>query len=160
MRPIDYARRLYRHIDLDIPPVDLAAILEALDISVQSVNLGSEAFGYAVYIHERPLILVEYTMSLVRKQWTIAHELGHCLLPDHIGQLARDGHTSKLEREANQFAAELLMPNHMIKNWWEHRRKLGREEAIKQMAWDFQVSRQAMEIRLKRIGLIEENNVT
>jgi Zn-dependent peptidase ImmA (M78 family) len=160
MRPIDHARRLFQYIDLDLPPVSLEAILEALDISVQSARLGDDVFGYAVHVNERPLIIVESASSLVRQRWTIAHELGHCLLPGHIGQLARDGHTSKLEREANQFAAELLMPNHMVKTWWEHRRKLGREEAIKQMAWDFQVSRQAMEIRLKRIGLIEENYST
>lgn len=30
----------------------------------------------------------------------------------------------------------------------------GREKAIKQMAWDFQVSKQAMEIRLEELKLI------
>lgn len=156
MSPIDYARGLYRHIDLKTPPVDLAAILQAVDISVQPAELGGEALGYAVHINERPLILVERGLSLTRKRWTIAHELGHCLLPGHIGKLARNGHTGKIEREANRFAAELLMPVKMVASWWERCRRRGRDEAIKQMAWDFQVSRQAMEIRLKELRLIGE----
>ena len=50
MRPIDYARRLYRYIDLEIPPVNLDAILEALDISIQSASLGDDVFGYGKQI--------------------------------------------------------------------------------------------------------------
>lgn len=156
MRPADYARRLYQHIDLTIPPVDLAPILEHVNISVQTVDLRGSALGYAVSVSERPLILVERSLSFARKRWTIAHELGHCLISSHLGQLARRGHSTKLDRQADWFAAELLMPIPLIKKWWEHCRRRGQEKAIEQMAWDFQVSRQAMEIRLKELQLIRE----
>ena len=154
MRPIDYARRLYKHIDLKTPPVDLAPALKALDISVQPVDLDGEGHGCAVHAGERPIILVERSLPFVRKRWTIAHELAHCLIPDHLGRLARNGRSSKLERQADQFATELLMPIPMVKRWWERCRRRGREKAIEQMAWDFQVSRQAMEIRLEELGII------
>jgi len=154
MRPADYARRLYQHIGLIAPPVDLAPVLEAVDISVQPVDLAGSAVGYAVRVSEHPLILVERSLSFARKRWTVAHELGHCLMPGHMGQLARKGHSTKMDREADRFAAELLMPRLLMKKWWERCRRRRREEAIEQMAWDFQVSRQAMEIRLEELRLI------
>ena len=154
MKATDYALALYQHIDLTKPPVELPSILKAVDISVQAADLGGSALGYSVQMNERPLIIVDRGLSLARKRFTIAHELGHCIMHPGRGQLARTERTGRLERQADIFAATLLMPEPMVRSWWDRCRRRGFEEAVRQMAWDFQVSRRAMEIRLEELGFL------
>lgn len=68
----------------------------------------------------RPLILVERSDHPTRQRFTLAHELGHLLLPWHLGgafacDTATDhpdfSPTANFEPEANRFAAELLLPS-------------------------------------------------
>lgn len=68
----------------------------------------------------RPLILVERSDHPTRQRFTLAHELGHLLLPWHLGgAFACDTATdhpdfspaANFEPEANRFAAELLLPS-------------------------------------------------
>lgn len=68
---------------------------------------------------EGPGILIRADQEPDRRRFTIAHELGHFALPTHgtrgqVSCLVDDfvvaAIDSRTEREANQFAAELLMP--------------------------------------------------
>jgi hypothetical protein len=60
---------------------------------------------------------------LQRRRFTAAHELGHAVLHrDRMGRYVADatvseadGGASEMEREANRFAAELLMPEDVIR---------------------------------------------
>jgi Zn-dependent peptidase ImmA (M78 family) len=58
-----------------------------------------------------------------------------------------------LEREANQFAAELLMPEHLV-------RQAALEEGAdaRRLADRFDVSIQAMHLRLRRLGLVSRQS--
>ena len=59
-----------------------------------------------------------------RKRFTIAHELGHFCIPSHRDRaalcvapdLSQDGSNKLAEREASEFAAELLMPRRVIES--------------------------------------------
>lgn len=69
------------------------------------------------------------------------------------GSLAAEG-TDPHEIEANQFAAELLMPRHLVKEAVE---RLGRrltEDDVTTLAKEFEVSERAMDIRLRTLRLI------
>jgi Zn-dependent peptidase ImmA (M78 family) len=89
----------------------------------------------------------------VRQRFSISHELGHYLLghdQSHIIDDTFDEPTNK-EREANEFAAELLMPIGILK------------KDITEKKWDipslakyYEVSEQAMSIRLLETGLINK----
>jgi hypothetical protein len=66
-----------------------------------------------------PTIVIEQDKPLRRRRFTLAHELGHVLIPWHAGSIvdqitfASEDRTtaySILESEANRFASELLMP--------------------------------------------------
>jgi hypothetical protein len=68
----------------------------------------------------KPLILVERSDHPTRQRFTLAHELGHLLLPWHLGgafvcDTATDrpdfSPAANFEPEANRFAAELLLPS-------------------------------------------------
>src|SRR6266567_4859385 len=70
-----------------------------------------------------PEIVVNRGAHAKRKRFTVAHELGHLVIPWHVGSLAcnwLESHgdsdiTRQLEAEANRFASELLMPARWVK---------------------------------------------
>ncbi len=92
-----------------------------------------------------------------RLRFTIAHEIGHFVL--HRGRVGNERGgmanqaTARLEREADQFAAELLMPEHLV-------RQAALEEGADphRLADRFEVSVQAMSLRLRRLGLAERQS--
>ena len=76
-----------------------------------------------------------------RKNWTLAHEVGHIML----------GHTSdgeQEERQANCFAAELLMPELIM---LELERRLARPLSVHEVRRLFGVSQTAAENRIAQI---------
>ncbi len=111
-------------------------------------------------------ILINKFKPLTRQYFTIAHELGHYFFHsdeiknepfvdadnvlDGTGMLyRREGVAlTKLEMEANNFAASLIMPAELIKKAWE---KL---KSIEECAQVFHVSAEAMSIRLSRLKLV------
>ena len=115
----------------------------------------------------RVIIGVNSEHSDFRQRFTIAHELGHLLLHsdqhlhideafpiglrDEISSLAIDVR----EIEANQFAAELLMPFDMLKSYVADMEIdiADDDKNIARLADIFQVSRQAMTIRLTRLNV-------
>ncbi len=65
-----------------------------------------------------PKVIVNTSLPRKRQLFTLAHELGHIIIPWHLGTIIDDIYSqsykdfiySQLEQEANRFAAELLMP--------------------------------------------------
>jgi predicted transcriptional regulator len=107
-------------------------------------------------------------MPAVRQRFSIAHEIGHLLLhgPElHVDEHAfvafRDLESSKAsdpaEIEANQFAAALLMPADLLmKSIGELGSNPDVSDAIRVLAQRFQVSQEAMTIRLTKLGYLTE----
>ena len=92
----------------------------------------------------------------VRRRFTLAHELGHwvcqCLEGKGAPVMCRaedvsEGIGRALEREANVFAAELLMPEPAVR---------AKFASNADLADNFGVSTEAMGWRLYNLGLIEE----
>ena len=63
-----------------------------------------------------------------RKRFTVAHEIGHFVIPHHrllknvCGERVIDSYKStlnKAELEANQFAAEFLLPARAVRTWFD-----------------------------------------
>ena len=98
-----------------------------------------------------------------RKRFTLAHELGHwvcqCLEGRGEDVMCRaadlaDAATRANEREANIFAAELLMPEDAVRAAWAG------EESVEACAGTFGVSGEAMGWRLFNLGLVEERPIS
>ena len=113
------------------------------------------------------IIGVNSNHPLTRQRFTIAHELGHILLHRdetfHVDERPairfRDEEsslaTSADEIEANQFAAELLMPEFLVKKEVQKLDdEIDSEDAITELADRFAVSEQAMTLRLSRLGIL------
>ncbi len=87
-----------------------------------------------------------------RNRFTIAHELGHVLLGHvHEGKKQlRDttfGNSDPIERAANTFAAELIMPEQKVRELFKG------ASSVQQLSEAFGVSNAAMSFRLQNLGL-------
>lgn len=97
------------------------------------------------------LITVSSTHPITRQNFSIAHELGHFELHQGINQLCtnrdmRDYRRSPVEREANCYAANLLMPDSMFAPLVEGRRP--GVDLVSEIAQRFGTSLTATAIRL------------
>jgi len=146
----EFLRRLQ-----DSAPVDVTGIAKVLGLKVwESSQLPPEIAGKLFRDRSNPLgqqqynIVVRAQDPLVRKRFTVAHEIAHFLL--HRGLFAtelvddalyRSGLSSPIEAQANAFAADLLMPWHLLMPVIE--------KPVAELAAMFQVSEQAMKIRIE-----------
>lgn len=152
------------------PPVPVEHIAHQVGAVVSYQPFDSDDISGLLYRTEgaAPVIGVNSTNAKVRQRFTIAHELGHLHL--HAGHsliLERQMHvnfrdatsattSNKEEAEANQFAAELLMPRKLLEASLAGllaSRPLSDAAIVTRLATRFEVSRQAMEFRLAGLGL-------
>ncbi|PCJ17838.1 MAG: hypothetical protein COB02_12275 [Candidatus Cloacimonadota bacterium] len=86
----------------------------------------------------------------LRNRFTLAHELGHFILHSKSGQIkihARRYGTSQIEKEANRFAAELLMPKNELEELFNQ------DKSVCELADIFDVSIVAMNVRIDSLRL-------
>ncbi len=118
------------NITLPIPVRDIAAALDIAEIKPITVS-GFEGGLITFDDKSSGCILINENSRPQRQRFTIGHELGHYLNPWHNpggeGQFmckAQDmiasgnptGRRQKMEVEANQFSAELLMPSQFMRD--------------------------------------------
>ena len=136
-------------------PVPVAAIaVDLLGLHVSEADLdGVSGLLYPA----RRRIVVNAADPEARKRFTLAHELGHWICQCQDGpevevycraeDVTLDPTARAVEREANIFAAELLMPEDDVRAAWT-----GDPDAC---AAHFGVSGEAMRWRLYSFGLVE-----
>ena len=111
------------------------------------------------------MIWINTAYPQVAQRLTIAHELGHMLLQQegiHLGlpansneRLAQRTEVDPIELQAEQFAAELLMPKFMLLcDLKEAPMKSEDDEMLKTLAARYGVSLHAIAIRLSELNLI------
>jgi Zn-dependent peptidase ImmA (M78 family) len=130
-------------------PVDVNAVAEKLALKIVPFDFPQSFSG--VLKKDKGVIGVNKNHPLVRQRFTIAHELGHFLLgheADAIDEAPE--RPMPLEREANLFASHLLMPTAEVQQLVQ---KLGLD--IRRLAREFNVSDQAMTIRLLGLNLVK-----
>jgi Zn-dependent peptidase ImmA (M78 family) len=143
--------------------VDVNRLAQAYGIDIHKRKLGGEISGLLVIKDGRASIGLESDQSSERMRFTIAHELGHYFLHRSLKStfvdevFARSGTSNRLEREANAFAAALLMPEELIND--AIKEVVGsrpiRDEEIAELAKRFKVSSVSMTYRLVNLKIIE-----
>lgn len=143
---------------LQSAPIRLSAVAQALGLRVMSTSFPVGISGEIRPDPEVPnsfIVRVNKNDSARRQRFTVAHEIGHFLLHrDQIGDGIRDDvlYRSQLsdarEAQANRIAADLLMPDQLIREWIGHAETLGVENSVAFLADKFNVSEAAMKIRL------------
>jgi hypothetical protein len=102
-------------------PVDLFAFCESIEINTVFCDIDAEAL--LVCKDGKRKIVLKRNIIPPRTRFSIAHELGHFFIPWHVRLLylcnekdiMRNGGKIE-ENEANAFAAELLMPERILKD--------------------------------------------
>lgn len=153
-------------------PVDVEALAQKLGVTVVTDHdTTDDISGFFMLDGGQPIIGVNGQHPETRRRFTIAHELGHFVLhrPSegvahvdkslHVKFRNADSSSGEYEEEveANLFAAELLMPSEQIqKSMSEHTTfdVDDRDNKIRSMAAEFNVSEQALLIRLSSLGYI------
>ena len=163
------AEALVQRLGISEPPVNVTRVAEALGIKVVKTSLGNDISGLLITKDDVTTICVEESHHPVRRRFTIAHEIGHHHLRhqfepgDHVhvdrGALvsmqkpsAPRRERTRGEVEVNQFAACLLMPQRLVQAEIERHGGVVTELLIPELATKFQVSEQAMTIRLGTLG--------
>ena len=92
---------------------DIKTICENMDIMILSVELPERVNGFTMKSHGRWFIVLNDMLDDDRKRFTTAHELGHIVIHGCTNSISLSCSTyfctSKYEREADMFAAYLLM---------------------------------------------------
>lgn len=113
----------------ELKPTDdrVGQIAKALQLEIREVD--ADGFdGALIRAKDLPMGAIAVRRSIPeagRRNFTIAHEIGHFVLPDHdqacvactpaeVGNWTGAATERNLEREANEFAAELLMPGDLM----------------------------------------------
>lgn len=140
-------------------PVLMGPLLAEYDLDYFHAKLHRDCAGALVKQSGRQTrIILNETDSPRRRRFSAAHELGHYIrrLPhldedfefaDHRDNLAGLG-TDPDEMFANAFAAELLMPEHLVRHQATNTRH------VPALAKLFLVSNEAMGYRLVNLGLL------
>lgn len=138
-------------------PVDPVRIAAHLGIDVFDAEMDQNVSGALIKERQQdPAILLNKIDSPNRKRFSCAHELGHYIkrssdfeqyeYVDYRDETSATGDNPD-EVYANSFAASLLMPEREV------RRYAGQGLNDIQLALQFGVSREAMQIRLQNLGI-------
>lgn len=126
------ARDLLRRFGIERPPVDPESVAEALGVPVVYAHFGPGTVDQiSGFIQFDPLtIVVNEAIPPRRKTFTIAHELGHYLLHDQYAKSGQyrvmprnndyPGGKPDEEKEADAFAAHLLVPMPMFRKYKDY----------------------------------------
>ncbi|MBL7285816.1 ImmA/IrrE family metallo-endopeptidase [Corynebacterium godavarianum] len=137
-------------------PVDPLQVARVYGVPVFGYNLPSDLSGYLDWDEKGAFIVVNNNHNVERQRFTVAHEMGH-FYDTHRRSLSRKkkdrarlaGEGTDIEEiYANRFAAALLMPADAVKKKFQFTQDVG------VLARLFQVSKQAMSIRLSNLGLV------
>lgn len=152
-------------------PRNMVAICDKLGIKVKESNsLENDISGLIYKEHNKYIILVNANHSPARQNFTIAHELGHyynhrykldneneiisyiksksvdCPAIPRGNIMLEDREYNKIEHEANNFAANILMPNNEFLEQCCH------SDSIEDVADYFGVSVAAASVRANTLG--------
>lgn len=139
-------------------PVDVFGLAERMGLIVRKTVMGEDFSGSIRRLPDgRCEIEINSLHSPTRQRFTLAHEIAHyilhlSLIGDGITDdaLYRSKQPSQIERQANRFAARMLMPAHLVRQHFA-----AGLQSPEKMARKFEVSSAVAEIRLRELGLIE-----
>jgi Zn-dependent peptidase ImmA (M78 family)/transcriptional regulator with XRE-family HTH domain len=159
--PRDTADALLEAAGITAPPVPVEDLVRDCGVRLLAWDFQDGIDGLVLELDTGAVIWVNRTQAPVRQRFSTAHELGHHLLRhadtfhlDLGGDLAPNatgGHPNydwRAERAANEFAASLLMPAHMV------RRATATVSDVAALASQFKVSPAAMGFRLAALNVV------
>jgi len=138
-RALQQAAKVIEDCGISQPPIPIYDIILGYGLSLSLFDTSSPSILIdpkfssvsGAIIPDKKLVLINSTDSPLRQVFTAAHELGHWILhPKEMAAQPELGiviyrrpigdEIDPLEQEANHFAANLLVPEHMLRKYHEH----------------------------------------
>lgn len=126
------------------PPVRIESVAEWMGFQVILLYTVGEEFSGMVSVRQK-LIGVNGRHHRHRRRFTIGHELAHILLKHPPESHCTPKEIALYNVEADACAAELLMPASLLSRW------LPMTRSISNLAYAFDVSEEAMKVRLREL---------
>ncbi len=156
------ASQIIDSFKISSPPIVLRDIIKHLHevagykFFVKKIDLKDTYSGQIVISGANVGILYNQNHSQVRQRFTVAHELGHLILSDGqkmgvMEEIVDLKTKSRAEVEANNFAAELLMPSKLLRKVIKN----GSINSIEELAKRFDVSTDAMWYQITKCNLLK-----
>lgn len=140
-------------------PVDLDEIAKHCGLSIKQGEFVDKGLEGALDRQEKTIFLSKND-DFARKNFTLAHELGHFKLHEDVKTdiftmhqletlMSRQEDQDPKEREADLFAASLLMPKKFVESLWEATNK-----DVDSISKIFGVPVEVARFRLRTLGLL------
>lgn len=156
-------------------PINLSSLAKKMKIKIEHQDLSDDVSGFLLKKDGKNIIGVNENHPAVRRRFTVAHEIGHYKLHNvespifvdyfYRGSMLRTKESEKIyrsthksnnpamEKQANFFAANILMPKKLIQYEIEKLNdSLSYDDKLYKLSDVFEVSTQAMDYRLKSLG--------
>ncbi len=146
---------------------ELASLYAEVEFLPFPENINADGISLGLKQLSKPKIYINSSRPTSRQNFTLAHELGHVIIPWHIGNIVshtdikdtEDNSSSNsdnsddyeyrlIESEANRFAAELLIPTFWLSNKVLNLDISNIENILNKIANDSGTSKQAVLIKL------------
>lgn len=99
---------------------DPFTIAASKGIELLYLDIGT-TYGFFHVYKRQPMIILNQNLAEETSRFVCAHELGHAILHRGINTPYLKAHTlfsvDKIEKEANTFAVELLLPDDMLREY-------------------------------------------
>ena len=145
----------------DVAPIRLPNLARALGVPVKAATLAPGISGEIRPLNAGGLVIkINRHDPLKRQRFSVAHELAHFLLhADQIGNgisddvLYRSKLSDRREAQANRLAADILMPDTLVREQIEAAHEKGVGDVLIFLVEKFEVSEEAMRIKLENLGI-------
>ena len=151
--PTHAAQELLRKAGVDDVPVPVYDLARDCGALVLEPQMSDGLSGLVFEVDDGAVIAINSRHAPNRRRFSVGHELGHYLLDHHdrfhidVDDSDDPGYDWQVERLANQFAAEVLMPRDLVAAHYNQ------TNDAYELANRFQVSELAMGFRLVNLGL-------
>lgn len=132
------------------PISNLTALVEAAGVIVVQCDFGTrEIDGTSLWIGEMPpLVFLRSDLPGDRWRWTLCHEIAHLIM--------HEVPTETMEKEADRFAAEFLMPESDIKQQLQRIKRIGLDDMARLKPY-WKVAMQSILRRSLDLGYTDHN---
>lgn len=140
---------------------NLMFLVEKSGIFIFEKAIGEEIDAYSLWTkQDRPFIILgNLKRSAVRRNFDIAHELGHLLLHYRVEFTNLDRKEYKiLENEANQFAGAFLLPEQILNEEFQNLTRPTNPDAYLDLKKKWSVSLQVLGYQALRLDILDSKN--
>jgi Zn-dependent peptidase ImmA (M78 family) len=157
--PLKMAKKVLVRYEVVTPPINVTTIIKAEGFKILKQKLPSDISGMIEKTKTEKNIYINSNHAPTRQRFTLAHELGHHFLhtidgehKDNATLFRKDTDTLSIDQEANRFAAELLMPDKLLRKEIALSERPLDHDLVDMLANTFEVSVIALTYRLQNLG--------